>query len=258
MFKTVTITKKAEEVLAERRAVLVDFINTKWALVVPKAVPPFDENEQIKSEKNYKALAAALNHYTVIGKGSQPVRADVLADLVAALDKGGYLEHFPETTVEKIVEVEKKVPTPLTRKEAVKASADLTRMMNAKDQSPIKGHGPDPFSTKPRKSLAETEAQARHDLNENTIMGEINSSIQQHRGKTHGDTDAQRKILARIRDEGIDNNTPNAEILKQIETKRTEMIGWDAQQAIRIVYAPQFKERGIDLSQRTASRYGAN
>lgn len=241
-----------KEEITARHAVLHKFLTDEWTLLSHGAKLPTEED----SVKNFQAFGRALQEFTVIGKGTKPVRADVLADIVAWLVKENALE-YPPQVVEKIVEVEKKVP--LTRKEALKAAADLTRQMNDPNRHPVKGRGEEHEELiKPHASREQLEAQATHDLRENEIAGDIAAAIRQHRGKTHGDTDAQRRILQRIFDEGVNANTPNAEILKQIENKRNEMIRWDAQQAIRIVYAPQFRERGIDLSQRTPSKFGEN
>ena len=243
-----------EKMRNEARQVVEKFLNEYWARVVPKAIPPISSDGVIH-QKNYGALALALNQETILGKGKRPVRHDVLADIVTALDGQGAFEHFPEV-VEKIVQVEKKVP--LTRKEALKAAADLTREMNKKDRSPIQGFGPvkDDEPQPPRVTQAQLEAQARNDLRQNEIMGEINASIAQHRGKSHGATDAERKILEGMRDAGIDAGLDNAVILEQIEAKRNDMVKWDNQRAIREVYAAKFRERGVDISQRTPSKYG--
>lgn len=252
MFKTVN-----PEVVAKRRAILMAFMNDGWSKAAPKAIPPFDKTQkEVANKKNFEIFVTALHDHTVAGEGNKPITAEVLTEIVAALYEGTLPIKATDGTHYPRLERYPDVVAP-TRKETLKAASDLTRQMNAKGLSPIQGFGTkEKEAQPPRASQAQIEAQARHDLNENSLMGDINSSIQQHRGKTHGDTDAQRKILLRIRDEGIDANTPNAEILKQIEAKRNEMLKWDAQQAIRIVYAPQFRERGIDLSQRTPSKYG--
>ena len=253
-----SVIKKNEQADAQMREeakqIITKFLNEFWQRVVPKAVPPISADGVIH-QRNYGAFAAALNAETVLGKGKRPVRHDVLADIVAAIDKQGLLDHFNEAVV-RIVEIEKKVAP--TRKEAAKAAADLTREMNKKDRSPIQGFGPvkDNEPQPPRATQAQLEAQARNDLRQNEIMGHINASIAQHRGKSHGATDAERKILQGIRDAGIDAGLDNAVILEQIEAKRNDMVKWDGQRAIREVYAAKFRERGVDISQRTPSKYG--
>lgn len=223
-----------ETEVAARRAVLLDFIQNKWALMVPKAVPPFDDEDKIKSEKNFQALAAALNQYTVIGKGNRPVRADVLADIVAALDKGGYLEHYPEV-VEKIVEVERKVP--LNRKEALKASTDLTRLMNAKDLSPIQGFssgGEKDKESQPRASREQLEAQAAKDLSDNETMGDVRALIQAHsHSGSHAATKYEREILTSTMNDGIQKGLEPKDIKANVQAEHDAMANWGPQDALK-------------------------
>lgn len=261
-FKTVTrnyeTLSELEARVARQKEVLNKFMSDgSFEAICPKVVPIFNADGSTRSQKNFDVFAAALGQHTLLGKGDQPVRADVLASLCAQLRDAGAFQNLPEN-VERVVEFEKKVAP--TRRETLKSDAEMCRKMNDPNVDVIRGRGEidGRREQKPKATQAQLEAQAKSDLRDNEIMGEVNHSISIHRGKSHGDTDAQRRILENTRDTAIDENVPAEQIAKQIDALRSEMVNWPAQKAIRLLYADKFKERGVDISQPTPSRYGDN
>lgn len=221
-----------EKMRNEARQVVEKLLNEYWARVVPKAIPPVS-GDGVIHQRNYTALAVALNTETVLGKGKRPVRHDTLADIVTALDRQGALEHYPEV-VEKIVQVEKKVP--LNRKEAHKLAADLTREMNRPGRSPIQGFGPvkDDEPQPPRASQAQLEAQARNDLHENEVMGDVRSLIGMHRNSgSHSATRYEREILTNVMEQGIERGDAADKILEQVQAQQSAMTKWGPQDALK-------------------------
>ena len=216
----------------EQKQILAQFLEKDYAAkVAPNAIQLVDQNGKIVSKINFNAFAAAVKSETTYGTGKHPVRHDILSEIVLRLDQAGLLEHVPQV-VERVVEVEK--PVPLTRREEQKHNFNLDKRMNAPGADAIKGIG-EQAQKKPVVSEAELAAQARHDLNENAVMGEINSKIAQHahHGRSHSATSYERKILEGIRDAGIRAGTPNETIAKQIEAKRSEMTRWSAHEALK-------------------------
>ncbi len=216
----------------EQKQILAQFLTHNYAaLVAPNAVKFVDENGKVVSKINMQAFANAVKAETIYGTGSRPIRHDILSEIILRLDQAGLLEHVPQV-VERIVEVEKAVP--LTRREEQKHNFNLDKRMNAPGVDAIKGAS-EQTAKKPVVPQAQLEAQARHDLRENAVMGEINSKIAQHahHGRSHSATSYERKILEGIRDAGIRAGTPNETIAKQIEAKRSEMTRWSAHEALK-------------------------
>jgi len=138
------------------------FIANYWARLVPKAIVP-TENGNKKNAINYLNFGTAVRERFNEGKR---IGHDVLGEIALSLDAAGLLEHHPQV-VERIVEVEK--PVPLTRREEQKHNFNLEKLMNAPGVEAIKGIG-EQVQKKPVVSEAELAAQARHDLNENSVM----------------------------------------------------------------------------------------
>src|SRR5260221_13726154 len=184
----------------EQKQILAQFLEKDYAAkVAPNAIQLVDQNGKIVSKINLNAFAAAVKSETTYGTGKHPVRHDILSEIVLRLDQAGLLEHVPQV-VERVVEVEKTVP--LTRREEQKHNFNLDKRMNAPGVDAIKGAS-EQTAKKPIISEAELAAQARHDLNENAVMGDIRSVISghTHRG-SHSGTPYEREILTNVMNDG--------------------------------------------------------
>ena len=135
---------------------------------------------------------------------------DILGEIVLALDQQKLLEH-PPAVVERIVE--KEVHVPLTRREEAKQNFNLDKLMN-RAESPIKGINEE-IAKEPAATQAQLEAQARHDLNENTVMGDVRSVIAGHsHSGSHAATKYEREILTSTMNDGIRRGISAEKILR--------------------------------------------
>ncbi len=224
-------SQQTQQSAQEQKQILAQFLTEDYAArVAPNMVRLVDQNGKIVSKINFNAFAAAVKSETTYGTGKHPVRHDILSEIVLRLDQAGLLEHVPQV-VERVVE--KLVPTPLTRREEAKQNFKLEKQMN-RAESPIKGINEE-VAKKPVVSETELARVAAHDLEQNSIMGEINTkiAIHAHHGRSHSATSFEKKILENIRDAGIRAGLPNEKIDQQIDAKRSEMTKWSPQQALK-------------------------
>ena len=152
---------------------------------------------------------------------------DIVSDLA--------LRHlWPRKTVVTQV-VEKAVP--LTRVEAVKFAADLTRKMNAEGTDAIKGIGVQ--APKPKRATEEELLNvAKADLSNDKLASEVAQRIGQHRhhGISHSATAREQQILVNLRDAHIKAGSSWETIAQAIEAKRDEMSSWTPARSLRETY----------------------
>jgi hypothetical protein len=213
----------------ERQQILQYFFTKLWPKYFPDLEPLFSDEaclvDRIEARPSKLALMLSLK-----GMQGEWTHNRLIAK-VAELDAGGLLIHKPKV-VERIVEVER--PTPLSLAEQAKRDNEAQKRANAnRDDSPIKGYSR-PEAKKPVATTEQLEEQARHDLNENAVMGEVRNSIAQHtHSGSHSGTRYERQILTAIMDQGIRAGTPTEKILAAVNAKRSEMASWKAQDALK-------------------------
>ncbi len=217
---------KQKQSIKEVAQIIEYFIANYWARLVPKAIVP-TENGNKRNAINYLNFGTAVRERFNEGKR---IGHDVLGEIALSLDAAGLLEHHPQV-VERIVEVEKKVP--LTRREEQKHSFNLNKLMNAPGVDAIKGIG-EQVQRKPVVSEAELAAQATHDLRENEVMGDVRSVISGHtHSGSHSSTRYEREILQNVMTDGIRKNLSAETILTNVKAKQDVMSKWGPQQALK-------------------------
>jgi len=234
MYRPQQSTQQPKQSKEDMNKEIMAFLNSgRWSEVAPRAIPPFDANGQVASAINYNAFAAAVKRHTIYGTGINPVRADILAQIVLGLDqaKPSHLEHYPQV-VERVVEKIVEKTAPLTRREEAKQNFKLDKVMN-RAESPIKGINWE-IAKEPAATQAQLEAQARHDLNENAVMGDVRSVISGHtHSGSHAATKYEREILTNLMNAGIRKNVPAETILANVKAKQDAMSKWGPQQALK-------------------------
>src|SRR5229473_2064978 len=215
MYRPQQSTQQPKQSKEDMNKEIMGFLNSGgWSEVAPLAIPPFDANGQVASAINYNAFAAAVKQHTVYGTGTNPVRPDILSWIVINLDqaKPSHLEHYPQVVERVVAKIVEKI-VPLTRREEQKHNFNLEKLMNAPGVEAIKGIG-EQVQKKPVVSEAELAAQARHDLDENAVMGDVRSVISGHaHSGSHAATKYEREILTNLMNAGIRKNNPAETIL---------------------------------------------
>jgi len=121
---------------------------------------------------------------------------------------------------------------PLTRREEAKHNFNLDKLMNSSG-SPIKGTS-EQVANKPFVPQAQLEAQARHDLRENEVMGDVRALIAGHsHSGSHAATRYEREILTNLMNTGIRQNLSAEKILANVKAKQDAMSKWGPQQALK-------------------------
>ncbi len=208
----------------EVRQIIEYFVEKYWSTYT-RAIPP-TENGMKKSNINYVAFGTAVRNRFNEGKR---IGHDILAEIVLTLDQQKLLEHPPQVAVK---EVEKEVHVPLTRREEAKHNFNLDKLMNSSG-SPIKGTS-EQVANKPFVPQAQLEAQARHDLRENEVMGDVRALIAGHsHSGSHAATRYEREILTNLMNTGIRQNLSAEKILANVKAKQDAMSKWGPQQALK-------------------------
>jgi len=81
---------------------------------------------------------------------------------------------------------------------------------------------------------AQLEAQARHDLRENEVMGDVRSVISGHtHSGSHAATRYEREILTNLMNDGVRKHLSAETILTNVKAKQDVMSKWGPQQALK-------------------------
>lgn len=237
----------AAQTLEQHLAILAEyFTKAPNFLAAPFVLDAQGKILGVANKKALDLLTKAIENWETHFPGNPPMTLWRVAELVRKIDLAG---EWPRVIV---------LPPHVDPPAPIKTDNDINnerrekeKRMNAEGESPIRGARTEvkPVATKEELVAAATDATA-----EAAAAATIAAMIKNHTGKSHGASAAESKLLAQLFERSRAEGKSFTETQALIVAKKVEMLKWDAQRAIREVYADLANKKGLSLD-KTPKRF---
>lgn len=241
---------------AEQQRMLANVFRNR---LVPGLANPFAYDQQgnvvgVDNSVAFELMSAGLGRWYKFF-GNKPMVEGRIVELIARIDLEGLsmkmsdgserIVRWPHVaTVPPRVDVNPPAPAKLDDNQINNQRLERERQMNSQGDSPIRGAR---TTTKTVATREELEKAAADDTAEAAAAATITAMIKNHTGKSHGASAAESKLLAQLSEQARAEGKSFTETQALIVAKKVEMLKWDAQRAIREVYAPVAAKKGLSL-----------
>lgn len=236
-----TVNEFEQQTVEEQTGILGDAFKTLLQQF-PYLQQPFIYDQAGKvvgpaSRDAYDTVLKLVKHWSS-RFGTKKMTVGRVVDAVCYLDLHGL---WPR---KEVVVVEKPAPPPPTENDINNQRREKEKRMNTEGDSAIRGAR---TVEKVKATREELEKAATDATAEAAAAATITAMIHNHKGKSHGASAAESKLLAQLFESARAEGKSFQEVQGLIVAKKAEMSTWDAQRAIREVYAPVAKAKGLSL-----------